>query len=169
MRSGSSLLRSVAVLQFEAIEVLELQPATRPTTRPPLPLYIEPAPEEALFSWLLRLVTRLGVLLHVLASQSFGIDDRSGHTRWWCRPHPWMFARLSERTGRSVARLQQMTFEGFEPAYRDDEATARFAGRRYDSRVAEYPAYSSARRPTTDKGLPSHFHNIPHRGACGQT
>jgi len=37
-----------------------------------------------------------------------------------------------------------MTFSGLEPSYRDDEASARFAGRRYDSRGAEQPAYRFA-------------------------
>jgi TniQ len=131
------------VLQSEAIEAAMPRP-TLPTRRPSLPLHVEPASDEALLSWLLRLASRLGVSLHVLASQSFGIDDRSGHTRWWCRPHPWVLARISERTGVSVLRLRRMTFEGLEPAYRDDEASARFAGRRYDAGAAEHPAHRFA-------------------------
>lgn len=132
------------MLPSEAIEASGLQPAFRPTIRPPLPLYVDPAPEEALLSWLLRLATRLGVSLHTLASQSFGIDDRPGHTRWWCRPHPGLLGRISARTGVSVARLRQMTFERFEPVYRDDEASARFAGRRYDIRAPQWRAYRFA-------------------------
>jgi hypothetical protein len=46
--------------------------------QPPLPLYVGPAAEEALLSWLLRLATRLRVSFHVLARQAFGIDDRTG-------------------------------------------------------------------------------------------
>jgi hypothetical protein len=143
MRRVSSRRPSVAVLQFEPIEVVS-QPAPRAVKRPPLPLYVEPAPEEALLSWLLRLATRLGVSFHVLAKQAFGIDDRSGQTRWWKRPHSWALACISERTGLSVARLRQMTLAGLESPYRDDEAAARFAGRRYDSRAAEQPAYRFA-------------------------
>jgi hypothetical protein len=131
------------VLRFEAIEDV-FRPAPKPVKRPPLPLYVEPAAEEALLSWLLRLATRLGVSFHVLASQAFGIDDRSGHTRWWHRPHPWTLARIGERTGVSVARLRSMTFAGFDLATRDDEAPARFAGRRYDSRAAEQRTYRFA-------------------------
>jgi hypothetical protein len=144
MRSGSYLRLSGAVLQFEVIEGNARHPVSGPTKRRPLPLYVEPAPEEALLSWLLRLAVRLGVPLPVLARQSFGIDDRSGYTRWWCHPHPWMLARISEGTDVSVARLRQMTFEAFEPAYRDDEASGRFAGRRYDSRASERPTYRFA-------------------------
>ena len=125
------------MLRFESIEAAGRQRTCKRTTRP-LPLYVEPAPEEALFSWLQRLATRLGVSFHALASQSFSIEDRSGHTQWWYRPHPWILTRISERTGVSIARLRQMTFERFEPAYRDDEASARFAGRRYDSKAPEH-------------------------------
>jgi hypothetical protein len=130
-------------LRFEPIDDA-LRPAPRPARRPPLPLYVEPAAEEALISWLLRLATRLGVSFHVLAREAFGIDDRSGHTRWWHCPHPWTLVRISERTGVSVARLRSMTFAGFQQSFRDDEAPARFAGRRYDSRGREQRAYRFA-------------------------
>lgn len=131
------------MLRFESIEDV-FRPAPKPVKGPPLPLYVEPAAEEALLSWLLRLATRLEVSFHVLASQAFGVDDCSGHTRWWHRPHPWTLTRISERTGISVARLRSMTFARFEAAYRDDEASARFAGRRYDSRAAERRTYRFA-------------------------
>ncbi len=55
-----------------------------------------------------------------------------------------MLARISEQTGVSVARLRQMTFERFEPVYRDDEARARFAGRRYDTTPPERRAHRFA-------------------------
>lgn len=132
------------MLPFESIEPRSFRPTRRSATRPPLPLYVEPAPDEALLSWLLRLATRLRVALHVLASQCFAVDDRGGHTRWWCRPHPWVLARISERSGVSVRRLRQMTFEGLEPVYRDDEASARFTGRRYDARSPEQRGYRFA-------------------------
>jgi hypothetical protein len=125
------------VLLFETIDSASVRTACRPTPRLQLPLYVEPVREEALLSWLLRLASRLQVSLHALASQGFGINDRSGHTRWWCRPHPWILARITERTGVSVARLRPMTFSGFVDAYRDDEASARFTGRRYDTRGRE--------------------------------
>lgn len=131
------------MLRFESIEDAS-RPAPKPARRPPLPLYVEPDAEEALLSWLLRLATRLGVSFHVLAREAFCVDDRSGHTRWWHRPHPWTLARIGERSGVSVARLRSMTFAGFEPAYRDDEVPARFAGRRYDSRGREQRAYRFA-------------------------
>jgi hypothetical protein len=59
-------------------------------------------------------------------------------------PAPWLLARISEKTDVSVERLRQMTFEGFEPPYRDDEASARFAGRRYDGAVPDRRAYRFA-------------------------
>jgi hypothetical protein len=105
-----------------------------PPTPPPLPLYVEPAQGEALFSWLLRLAARLRVSFHTLASQSFGIDDRLGHTHWWRRLDIGALERIASRTDVSVARLRQMTLAGAQPVYRDDEVSARFAGRHYNSR-----------------------------------
>lgn len=131
------------MLPFELIPTAGCRQAFQSTIRP-LPVYVEPASEETLLSWLLRLATRLGVSLHVLARQSFGIDDRAGHTRWWCRPHPWVLKRISERTGVSVARLRPMTLDQFVSVYRDDEAPARFTGRRYDASAPERRAYRFA-------------------------
>lgn len=105
-------------------------------TSPPLPLYVEPAPEESLLSWLLRLATRLGVSFHTLATECFGVDDRLGHTHWWRSPHPSVLQRIASRTGVGVPRLRHMTLSGWQPSYRDDEVSARFAGRHYDSRAA---------------------------------
>lgn len=96
-----------------------------------LPCFVEPAEEEALLSWLLRLATRLQVSLHVLARESFGIDDPTGASRWWFRPPIGVLQRISERTELTVARLQRMTLARFHRACRDDEAHARFAGERY--------------------------------------
>lgn len=121
------------MLRFDAIELQGLQSAFRSTTRPPLPLYVEPGRGEALLSWLSRLATRLGISLHTLARESFGVDDRFGHTRWWCRPHPGVLTRISEQTGLGIERLRHMTFQRLQPVYRDDEAGERFAGRRYDA------------------------------------
>ncbi len=73
--------------------------------------------------------------MHTLTSQTFHINDRTGRSRWWCRPHPWLLKRISQSTAVNVAQLRRMTFESFEPVYREDEAPARFAGRRYDTRV----------------------------------
>ena len=144
MRWTLSRPPSVAGWQFEMRDATAPRPALTASPRQPLPFYVEPAPDEALFSWLLRLTTRMGVSMHTLARCSFGIDDRYGHTRWWCRPHPWLLMRISERTDVSVARLRTMTFGGLQPAYRDDEASARFTGRRYDSRSPVSRSYRFA-------------------------
>lgn len=129
------------MLRFEAIDTLDPQSCSRPTPRPPLPLYVEPAPEEALLSWLLRLATHLRVSLRTLTASGFGVDDRTLCAQWWCRPPAWLLVRISERTGVSLARLWEMTFEGFQPVYRDDEASGRFTGRRYDSLAAKSRGY----------------------------
>jgi hypothetical protein len=144
MRSGSFLPLNDDGQPVRMREIIGLRPAPGPAPKHPLPFYVEPMQEEALFSWLMRLVTRMGVSMHALASCSFGIEDRYGHTRWWCRPHPWLLMRISERTDVGIARLRPMTFEAFQPTYRDDEASARFAGRRHDARAPSSRSYRFA-------------------------
>jgi hypothetical protein len=129
------------VLQFEIIDTFDLEPGSRRATRPQLPLYVEPAPEEALLSWLLRLAARLRVSLRALVTSGFGVDDRTLGTRWWCRPPAWLLVRINERTSVSLARLREMTFEDVQPVYRDDEASGRFTGRRYDSLAVKSRGY----------------------------
>lgn len=129
------------MLRFEVIEGLASELTSTPVKRPQFPLYVEPAPEEALLSWLLRLASRLGVSLRALTTSGFGFDDRAVGLQWWSRPRRWLLARISQRTGVGLARLQQMTFEGLQPAYRDDEASGRFTGRRYDTRAVESRGY----------------------------
>jgi hypothetical protein len=55
-----------------------------------------------------------------------------------------VLARIGERTGVNVARLRPMTFAGFAPIYRDDEASARFVGRRYDNSGPQQRGYRFA-------------------------
>lgn len=125
------------MLQFEIIDSIDPDAGSRRTTPPPLPLYVEPAPEEALLSWLLRLATRLRVSLRALTTSGFNVDDRTLDMQWWFRPPTWLLVRISERTGVSLARLREMTCEDVQPVYRDDEASGRFTGRRYDSLAAK--------------------------------
>jgi hypothetical protein len=120
------------VLPFESLDIAPTRAVRKPYRPPQLPFYVEPLPDEGLLSWLLRLATRLRVSMHALAYSSFGVDDRGGHTRWWLRPHPWLLARISERTGVPVTRLRKMTLSGYQPVYRDDEAGGRFCGRRFE-------------------------------------
>lgn len=120
------------MLPFESLDIAPSQAVRKPYRPPQLPFYVEPLADEGLLSWLLRLATRLRVSMHTLAYSSFGVDDRSGHTRWWLRPHPWLLARISERTGVPVIRLRKMTHSGYQPVYRDDEAGGRFCGRRFE-------------------------------------
>lgn len=132
------------MLQVEAIEGIGSLSDSRPVARPQLPFYVEPAPNEALLSWLLRLATRLRVSLRILATEAFGADEHAGSPESWCRPHPWLLTRISERTGISIPRLGAMTFHELHPLYRDDEASGRFAGRRYDNRAPESRGYRFA-------------------------
>jgi hypothetical protein len=136
------------VLPFE---ILPFEPPTPAPTRPAphvtdrtLPLYVAPLADESLFSWLQRLTTRLQVPFHTLTRQSFGIDDSSGRTLWWHRPHPWTLARIAKKTGVSISRMRKMTFEDLQPPFRQDEDSARFSARRYDTRAPDWRAYRLA-------------------------
>lgn len=95
------------------------------------PLYVEPNQDEVLVSWLLRLATRLQVSLHTLVRAGFWINDRRERSEWWRRPEPQMLSRIAAKTGISLDRLRAMTFEGFSPVYRDDEASDRFSAARF--------------------------------------
>ena len=129
-RRASSHRPSAVVLPFEIL------PFTLPVAEPALPqvrsndralpLHVVPLAEESLFSRLENLVSRLQVSFHTLASHSFGIDDRTGRTVWWHRPHPWTLAKISQCTGVKTTRLRSMTFEELQPVYRGDEDPARF-------------------------------------------
>ncbi len=104
-----------------------------PSSKRCLPIFIRPATDEAMLSWLLRLATRLRVSGHAIARQTFGIDDPRGRTRWWCRPDRETVLRISERTGLSVEQVREMTQHHWSPVYRDDEANIRFSGRRFET------------------------------------
>ena len=125
------------MLQSEAFDA-PASPVLRSPAVRELPLYIEPLAGEALLSWLLRLARRLSLSMHVLAREAFGIDDRSGHSHWWCRPNPWSLKRISDRTGVSIERLRSMTLAKWMPVYREDEDSHRFAGPRFVSISPDY-------------------------------
>jgi len=78
---GLSLRRSVVGWRSKMRDAMGLRPALTSTPKRPLPFYLSRPTMKALFSWLMRLATRMGVSMHALASCSFGIDDRFGHTR----------------------------------------------------------------------------------------
>lgn len=121
------------MLLFKGDVADQRMPEVRRVACPPLPIYVEPAPEEVLLSWLLRLATRLGVSLNTLAHQGLGLSHSAACMQWWRHPGPSVIARISDRTGVGAAQVGQMTFERFEPSYRDDEASARFTGRWYET------------------------------------
>jgi hypothetical protein len=131
MSAALSHPRSAGVWQSEGSHQRASKPASRSPAIRELPLYIRPVAGEALLSWLLRLATRLNVSTHVLARQVFAIDDRAGHSHWWCRPNPWALQRISNKTGVSIERLRAMTLTQWMPAYREDEDNERFGARHY--------------------------------------
>jgi hypothetical protein len=137
MNRGSFPPLSGAVLRSETVDAPGSTRSRPPAIRE-LPLYVDPLPKEALLSWLLRLARRLNVSMHVLAHEAFGVDGRVGHSQWWCRPNPWLLKRISERTGVGIETVRRMTLAKWEPAYREDEDSHRFAGLRF---VAIAPGY----------------------------
>lgn len=148
------------MLPFEQL-VPRVEPVARATELRQLPLYVRPAPEEALFSWLHRLATQLGTSVHAMAREAFGVDDSAGQTLWWCRPNPWLLSRMSERTGIAVRDLRRMTLADLEPAYRDDEANERFAHRRYDAYLPDRRTYRFVMcRQCVDEG-PQPYLRVP--------
>jgi hypothetical protein len=126
------------VLQFKSTESLAAIPDF--WCKPQLPFYVQPEADEALLSWILRLAARLNVSVHALALRSFGVDDRAGHTQWWCRPDPWLLNRMSDRSGVPVEHLRRMTFQKWAPRYREDDANERFGGRRFEGRSPQHRA-----------------------------
>jgi hypothetical protein len=92
-----------------------------------LPHFIEPEADEAMLSWLLRFGSRMGVSLSTIG-RVFSVTHGS---LWWCRPDPWLVARVSEKTGVTASQLKGLTFNAWHSVYRDDEAHERFSGRRF--------------------------------------
>ena len=115
----------------KTLEGSDLQPV--PSSKRCLPIFIKPASDEAMLSWLLRLATRLRVSVYAIARQTFGIDDPRGRTQWWSRPDRETVMRISERTGLTVDQIREMTQHHWQPVYRDDEANIRFSGRRFET------------------------------------
>ena len=109
----------------------------KPVARSALPVYVEPAEDEALYSWLPRLASRLGLSAQALARTAFGIEFRPTASQWCYRPPPSDLKRISGRTGVGVARLRAMTLTQWSPIYRQDEAVERFCGARYFRRPPE--------------------------------
>jgi hypothetical protein len=107
---------------------------SRSAPSPQLPFYVQPEPDEALLSWLLRLAARLNISAHALAYGAFDVRDGAGHSQWWRRPHPWLLTHISQTSGVDVDRLREMTFANWAAVYRDDEASERFSGRHFQAR-----------------------------------
>jgi len=132
------------VLPSEAIDAPAVRTVFASTATRQFPLYVDPAPDEALVSWLLRLATRLGISMRALAHEAFVIDDRSGRSQWWRRPHPSLLERISHITGVSTLRLRRMTMETWAPVYRDDEASERFSQRCFTTIAPQWRAFRFA-------------------------
>lgn len=123
--------RSAAVQLSNLLIEPDCSPEPLANAKPQLPLYLVPKQDEALVSWMMRLAGRLGVSMDTLSEQAFGQKKSTTARHWWLRPDPWMLGRVADKTGVMVPMLRRLTVQRWAPKYRDDEATERFAGRRY--------------------------------------
>jgi len=119
------------VLSFDGLGLIPGQRAAARAGPPPLPLYVEPAPEEALISWLLRLAAQLGVCTQGLAQHAFQIPACADDPHWWHRATPALLQQISRRTHIRVERLRCMTFSAWAPVIHEDESSERLSGLRF--------------------------------------
>jgi hypothetical protein len=103
----------------------------------PLPVYVEPAADEALISWLSRLATRLDVSLSTLIEHVLNVKIPASQSGWWQRLHPWQFPRMRQITAVSVARLREMTFIDWSAPSHHDDTPDRFSAARYRARACD--------------------------------
>jgi hypothetical protein len=134
MRSASFPRLSVAVLPSDDLELIPSKCAAARAFPPELPLYVEPAPEEALISWLLRLAAQLNISMQVLAQHAFQIPARADYSHWWRRASPELLQQISHRTSIRVERLRCMTFNAWAPVIHEDESSERLSGLRLADR-----------------------------------
>jgi hypothetical protein len=97
------------VLQVDVFET------TRATTTDQLPFYVEPATDEVLISWLLRLAGRLQISVHTLLQEVFQVEPRIAGWRLEHRPAPAVLRRMSRNTGVGLRRLRSMIVQDFAP------------------------------------------------------
>jgi hypothetical protein len=105
-----------------------------------LPVFIEPAADEALASWLYRLAAMLDLSPLNFIRQAFGIDSRRD-VEWWRRPHTDQIALISNKTGIRPEHIASMTMRDWFSA-RGDERQRRFSAQR----VLRRPARQAAER-----------------------
>ena len=103
-------------------------------------MYVEPAADEALASWLYRLAALLDLSALSFIRQAFGIDSRHD-VEWWRRPYRDQIAILGNKTGLEPEQIANMTMKDWFSA-RDDERQGRFSAQR----VLRRPARRAAER-----------------------
>jgi transposase len=97
---------------------IEIQ-ARRTPARQPIPIYIEPMPDESLASWLSRLASKIDMSPVGFIRHAFGIDCRSD-AQWWRRPSREQLATVAAGTGVSRERLAAMTLADWSLARLDE-------------------------------------------------
>ncbi|MER9586634.1 TniQ family protein [Mesorhizobium sp. M0276] len=112
------------------LPIYDVETFTCATAQPQMPVYLPPAPDEALSSWLLRLAAGMGLPPAVLIRNGFGIRPEV-EIWWWRRPTTTQIERVSKRTAVAVEMLVGLTFRGWATA-RNDEIDERFAPHRFN-------------------------------------
>lgn len=103
-----------------------------------LPVYVEPAADEALASLLYRLAAMLDMPPLNFIRQAFGIDSRRD-MEWWRRPGKDQIAIIGNKTGLGPVQLAGLTMTSWFSA-RDDERQGRFSAQRVLRRPARQAA-----------------------------
>ena len=116
--------------RFDTYEVAPFEPVPVGFSSPRLPYHVEPAHEEALVSWLVRLATRFGVSVQILL-RALGVKaelDRG--SLGWFRPAPAILDAIAARTGVDIHRLRKMTLCEWAPMIQKDEGMEGFGASR---------------------------------------
>jgi transposase len=99
-------------------------------TRPALPTRVQPNPNEALCSWLLRYAAPFGVSPERLLLDRADMHLVDGPD-WWRSPAAGVLSRLADRSGIDRTRLAAMTFLDWCATDDSADAAERFANGRY--------------------------------------
>ena len=126
-RTRKPRVRAAQDSQRFEVEFLELGAAR---TTPALPARVQPNPNEAFCSWLLRYAEPFGVSPErlLLDRADMHLIDGPG---WWRSPAAGVLSRLADRSGVDRTRLAAMTFSDWCATDDSTDVPERFANARY--------------------------------------
>jgi transposase len=112
------------------VELLEPITTSRQDQLTSLPTRVQPSPQEALSSWLLRYAAPLGVPPERLLLDRADMDLIDGPD-WWRRPCARLISRLAERSGLDPSIFPDMTFSDWSHIESTEDLPERFASGRF--------------------------------------